>query len=194
MGCGTNRASDGFDDGGTGSSADATAAGADDTSSADANGMFAGGDSAPIGNGCASADAKPALVPATVWIVADLSGAETFTLSSATLGQLRHILLGTGGLIPSLQAVEAFGFVGVDDYTGTGCPATDLDCGTLPAGDPFVGCPGLHIVAPALMNAAAIANAFPTAANDPNARTYDGVAYVVNQLPSAAEIAQGKRI
>jgi hypothetical protein len=44
------------------------------------------------------------------------------------------------------------------------------------------------------MNAAAIANAFPTAANDPNARTYDGVAYVVNQLPSAAEIAQGKRI
>jgi hypothetical protein len=43
-------------------------------------------------------------------------------------------------------------------------------------------------VAPALMNASAIANAFPTTASDPNPRTYDGIDYVISQLPSAAEI------
>jgi hypothetical protein len=180
--CGTNETSfGGADEGGT-------ADGAFDAPSTDDSGMFAGGDSAAPGDGCASANAKPVRVPATVWVVADISGVETFSLSSASLGQLRASLLGTGGLIPSLQAVDAFGFVAADYYSGTGCPATDLDCGVPPeAGTP--GCPGMHIVAPALMNAAAIASAFPTTAHDANPRTYDALSYAVSQLPSAAEIA-----
>jgi hypothetical protein len=200
--CGsTTKANDNGDDAGGGAGGGPDAGGGGTSGDDGSSGGFTAGDAqnSPQGDGCASADAKPVRIPVSVWLVIDISQVEANGFSVGTnpppaaqtvLYMLRSALLDAGGLVPSLQSVEAFGFVGVDSgYCSSGVV---LDAGYLTPydGGSDLGCPDLRVVPPALMNESAIADAFPTnIVGGTSPSTVYGVQYVLSQMPSAAQVA-----
>jgi hypothetical protein len=197
LGCGSNAGHDGLQrDGSAGIGGDDAAA--DAAASGDDAQFFTSPDGAvDVGDGCASADAKPVRLTPTVWLVVDDSGIElvnsttpgqtSFTYNSVLWTNTHDALMGMGGLVSSLQSSEQFGFVGCSSGPRQATLSND-------GGFSQMGCPELTVVPAAPMNYAALAQAFPAAipmntSFGANPSTYHGLRYAIDHVPSTGASA-----